>query len=183
MVPRARRFRLLFFFCLFLAVPSLRAREGTPTEYEIKAAFLYHFTTFVTWPPEASGSRQPTFQICILGQDPFDADLENTIGGKAIRRRPLKIRRLTAMAEASGCRILFISQSERDRYGAITQAVRNEGVLTVGESEEFAEAGGMIQFVLIGGKVRFAINATAAKQAGLKLSSKLLNLATEVLVD
>lgn len=181
-----RRQRLLRLGLVWWALTSViphpaYSQKENPSEYQVKAAFLYHFASFVEW-PERAASEEP-FRICVLGTDPFRSDLERTLGGKSIQNRPVVSRRLSNPGEAVGCRIVFISPSEEDRYADLFNTLHRKNILTVGESRRFAEQGGVIQFILVEGKVRFAINVTAGRHAGLKLSSKLLNLATEVLVD
>ena len=54
------------------------------------------------------------------------------------------------------------------------------GVLTVGEGDRFAREGGMIALVVDNRRVRFDINPAAAQNGGLKLSSRLLNVARSI---
>ncbi len=54
------------------------------------------------------------------------------------------------------------------------------GVLTVSDIPQFSQRGGMIQFVVVGNKVRFEVNLTSAQDAGLTLSSDLLKVAVAV---
>jgi hypothetical protein len=160
-----------------LTVGGGRAQEFQPSEYQLKSAFLFNFAKFVEWPPEAFAKGRSPIVIGILGENPFGGDLERTIRNKTISNRSLAVKEIRSLAEATNCHILFISTSEKQRLPEIIQGLRGASVLTVGETERFTEAGGMINFVLEGNKIRFRINDEAAKSAGLKISSKLLSLA------
>jgi hypothetical protein len=164
---------------LLLAAPYGRGQAASPSEYQLKAAFLYNFARFVEWPPAAFADPSSPMLIGILGQNPFGDALDMTISGKNINNHPLKKVEIRSLAEVTNnCHILFISASEKKRLPEILAALRGASVLTVGETDRFTENGGMINFVLEGTKIRFQINDAEAKRAGLKVSSKLLSLAT-----
>jgi hypothetical protein len=151
-----------------------------PTEYEVKAAFLYNFARFVEWPPDALGSPGDPFVVAVLGRDPFGPVLDETLAGKTIAGRRVEVRRTDRVADALEAEIVFVCASERANVPAILKALDKPGLLTVGDSEGFAEQGGAINFVVQARKVRFEINPARAERAGLKMSSQLLKLATLV---
>jgi hypothetical protein len=152
----------------------------SPTEYEVKAAFLYNFTRFVEWPPEALRDPGAPFVIAIVGHDPFGAVIDETVAGKTAGGRPIEVRRVPRVEEARDAQIVFVSSSERSNLAAILKALDRPGILTVGDTDGFAMRGGAINFTLQARKVRFEINPIVAEQAGLKVSSQLLKLATLV---
>jgi hypothetical protein len=169
-----RRWPAAVLLALLLAAPGA-APAQTAGEYEVKAAFLYNFTKFVDWPAAAfpdSGS----FKICVLGDDPFGGSLE-AVAGEQVGSRKLKVMRTDSVSRSVGCQILFISHSEKDRLQQILAAVKGTPVLTVGDSKDFAEEGVIINFILEGTRERFEINTVSADRAGLRISSKLLQLA------
>jgi hypothetical protein len=145
-------------------------------EYEIKAAFLYNFAKFVEWP-----ARAPTDSIIIgiLGEDPFGGALE-TIEGKTIEGKKVIIKRFKSVRDLEASHILFIGPSERERLGEIMKVLKGRSALTVGEMAGFIQAGGVINFTIEGNKVHFEISAGNAEQAGVRLSSRLLKVATVV---
>jgi len=155
-----------------------RPQESQPTEYQLKAAFLFNFAKFVEWPPAAFATPTSPIIIGVLGDNPFGDDLERTIRGKTLNARRLEIKEFRSAPQATNCHILFISTSEKKRLPEIFEGLRGTSVLTVGETDRFTETGGMINFVPEGNKIRFQINEIAARSAGLKISSKLLNLAS-----
>lgn len=168
------------FLCVFsIAGRVAQAEPQAPTEYQIKAAFLYNFVKFVEWPAETLPGDRPII-VGVLGKDPFGLALDDVILGKAVDGHPIQILRTNSVQDLRSCRIAFISPSEAKRLPEILAGLRGSSVLTVGEADHFAQLGGMIQFTLEGNKVRFAINVDAAERAHLKVSSKLLSLATVI---
>jgi hypothetical protein len=166
---------------LLLATISGQAQIPRPSEYQLKAAFLFNFAKFIDWPPEALANDSSPFIIGILGDNPFGNDLAQTVAGKRINDHPIKVQTFHSIAEVSPCQMLFISTTERNQFPEILQTLHSNAVLTVSETAGFIEAGGMVNFVSQvtpqGTKFRFQINQEAAKVAHLKISSKLLNLA------
>ncbi len=170
--------RVVFLFGLIFALGFRGFAQPSPSEYQIKAAFLYNFAKFVEWPPQAFAGPKSPMVIGVLGKNVFGDDLEQTIRNKTINGHPFQFKEVHSVTEATNCHILFISASERDRLPKILSGLRNADVLTVSETGHFIEAGGMINFVIEDNRVHFQINDAAAKKAGLKISSKLLSLAT-----
>lgn len=149
-----------------------------PTEYEVKAAFVYNFAKFTEWAPGAFAGDDAPIVIGVLGEDPFGAALGRTVRGKTVKGRRLAVRRFSKAGDGlRTCHILFVSASESGRLASVFKHLQGEPVLTVGEIEGFGEKGGMINFVLDQHRIRFEINPEVAERAGLKLSSRLLKLA------
>ncbi len=165
---------------LVMGVTTSGAQTLGPREYQIKAAFLYNFAKFIEWPPEAFPSPNAAINLCVLGEDPFGDDLEQTIQGKLINGRAVVVQRFKGMQGLDGCHVLFVSMSEQQHLAQILESLKGRSVLTVGETERFAAVGGMINFTMQDNKVRFEINVDVTQRAGLKLSSQLLKLATIV---
>lgn len=159
---------------------ALTAQSKVATEYEIKAAFLYNFAKFVEWPPSAFTDPKQPLGVCVFGRDPFGHVLEDALIGKSIGNHPVSLGRARQLADLAGCHIVFVSSAEAPHLVEIVRDLRGQHALLVGETEGFASAGGVIQLVLDQNRVRFAINPDAASRAGLKISSKLLALATIV---
>jgi hypothetical protein len=155
------------------------ADSSRPSEYEVKAAYLFHFGKFVKWPDdEPLGS---TFVIGVLGQDPFGEVLDKTLSGKTILDKKVEVKRFETVGAASKAQILFVSSSEKSRLAEIVKALEGASVLTVGESDGFAERGGMIALKLRSDVVCFDINLDQVERARLKMSSQLIRLAKQVI--
>ncbi|RMF18990.1 MAG: YfiR family protein, partial [Deltaproteobacteria bacterium] len=149
-------------------------------EYQVKAAFLYNFAKFVTWPEDAFSGEDAPFVFCIVGRDPFGDSLEKVLEGRRAADRPIVVRRGPDPESLGRCHLMFIGGSEDARVARHLRQASAQPVLTVGETEAFERAGGMIRLVVADKRVRFDINAKAADVARLKLSSQLLKLARKV---
>ncbi|MBW4050104.1 MAG: YfiR family protein [Proteobacteria bacterium] len=158
---------------LLRAGPALAA----PTAHQVEAVFLFYFTQFVDWPPGAFSAGDSPIVIGVLGDDPFGGALDQAVAGERVNGRRVIVRRLQRVADAMGCQIVYISASEAPQLPRILSALEGHGVLTVSSLDHFARRGGMIRFVLVHQHVRLRINARAARDAGLRLSSKLLSAA------
>ena len=146
-------------------------------EYDVKAAFLFNFARFVTWPPDAFPDAESPIAICVLGPDPFGPRLDEIVAGERIEQRPLLVRRLARPDAAAGCHVLFVSPSDRERFRTILTHVNTRRVLTVSDAIEFLDAGGHFSFYLEANRVRFAANTAALGGCDFQVSSKLLQVA------
>jgi hypothetical protein len=164
---------------LILAPVHLGAQSMSPASHEVEAAYLYQFGRYVEWPANRRWASD-TFDICVLGMDPFGTALDSMVEGRAIGGRPVVARRILDPNEAQDCRIVFVSASEDAAVPAILLALEPTDAVTVGRGAPFTRAGGMIAFVAQEQKVRFVVNLAAAEAAGLRLSSQLLRVAVRV---
>ena len=162
-------------FLMAGAVPCV-AGDAAP-EYRIKAAFLINFASFVEWPATAFASADAHLVFCILGRDPFDGALDQIANGKTINGRPLLIQRTSLPGELRSCHVVFFPTTQTRGYSEIADGLAGLSILMVGEMSGFAERGGMINFVIEDGHVRFEVNPSAVLRGHLKVSSKLLQLA------
>ena len=162
-------------------IPELAQAQPQPpvAEYHVKAAFLFHFGQLVEWPLDALSDSNPLF-LCTFGEDPFQGELESTVEGKLIGTRALRIRHLKSAQDVQGCHILFVGKGESKDIASLLAAIQNTSVLTVGETDDFLQQGGVIRFCLQDNKVRFEINLEAASRARLKISARLLLLTKSV---
>lgn len=173
---------LLLTFCLAvgMAWPSygeIKSSQQTPSEYEMKAIYLFNFLRFASWPETIFDKPQSPLVIGIYGKDPFGSLLDNIICKKNIRKHPVEIKRMKYLKDIKSCHLLFISSSERKRLSLILKKVEKSCILTVSDIENFREQGGMIGFIVKKDKLRFEINYDAVNKSEIKLSSKLLSLA------
>jgi hypothetical protein len=162
---------------LLLTIPATAlADDAEISEYRVKAAFLYNFSRFVTW-PETTLQDRTEFSLCVIGTDPFGAQLDK-LAGKPVHKNTLVVKRLKSLTLADDCQLVYIS--EDTEFTEVLLLVREKPVLTVSDAEDFIEKSGIIQFEMVQDKVRFRINMNAAKGASLSISSKLLSLAIGV---
>jgi hypothetical protein len=165
---------------LLLAVsPGVGLAESPNSlEYKVKGAFLLNFAKFTKWPADEVAATNTPITIGIVGEDPFGSALDQLVAGETIGTRPIVVKRLAPSDDLSPCQILFIPKST-DAANVLKRVV-SPGVLTVGESDDFLNAGGVIRLLIEDKKIRFEVNMGAAQRAHLTISSQLLKLAKTV---
>jgi len=170
----------------WLAVPGLLAAwllswappavAEQPSEYQLKAAFLYNFALFTEWPANIDKS----LNLCVYGTDSFGDEVEE-LQGKPVGERLLAVHRMRAGESVAGCQIVFITSSAIDNLPRVLDGLRGRATLTVADSPGAALSGVAINMTVARNKVAFEANLAAARAAGINLSSKLLRLATQVI--
>lgn len=175
-----RYFSMLMLTSIFILKPGERkvyAQKAAPQEYQVKAAFLYNFTQFVDWPPNAFRNSDDPFVIGIVGNDPFGPFLKETIAGEKIGTHPIRTKQCNDIKSAAGCHMLFINSTDEEWVRYLLAALSEKNVLTVSDDPRFTRMGGMIRFFTEDNKIRLEINVERSKAAQLNISSKLLSLA------
>ena len=165
--------------CGALLALCLRGARGAeaPTEYQVKAVFVYNFSRFVEWPPQTFTTPNEPFVIGILGSDPFGTRLDEAVRGEQIDQHPLLVRRFRSVDEIGDCRILYIDRSESAQLQQILAALDHRNTLTVSDLDDSSQRGVMVQFATENNRIRLRINVESARAAGLTISSKLLRSA------
>lgn len=176
-VPGGRSWRVLL-----AALAGLGLGEPAPAQQDVypeqvKAAFLYHFGTYVQW---SDVDDLDTIAIAVLGADDVAGELAEFLPGRRIQSRPAGVRRIRSVIELDEERILFIGADESERIGEHVAALAGRPVLTVTDAPDGLADGAMINFRLVDRQVRFEISLPAAQEAGLMLSSRLLSAAMRV---
>lgn len=165
----------------WLAVLSVTSSGATaPSEYRVKAVFLFNFARFVDWPAVTFVSASAPFALCVYGDDPFGPDLDAVVNGESIAGRPMVVRRLHEPQDVSGCQIVFIADSADRELESVLAALGHRATLTVSDLEGAAQRGAMIRMMTVGGHVRLRINIDAVRAAHLTMSSNLLRAAEVV---
>jgi hypothetical protein len=160
--------------CFAAAEDSLRANAA-----KVEAAFLRNFAHYVTWPEQAFASEHSPWRICVLGGDPFGNTLDETFQGRTEQGRPFEIVRAEASTDIATCQIVYVAyRTSASRRTALAELV-NRPVLTVGDAPEFLQEGGMIRF-LVSDHVEFGVNLDRTRSASLKMQTRLLEVAREV---
>lgn len=162
---------------LFFAVAG---PAQTVSQYDVEAADLYNFGKFVRWPADALAGAD-SFDICMLGQNPFGGKLEQLIAHEQMSGKPIRKRVIAHASEAKGCAIVYISESEGPNLEIVLAALNGKGALLVSGLPHFAEDGGAIQFLVEDNRVRFEVNLDAVTKNRLAVSSELLKVATGVI--
>jgi len=156
--------------------------QDTPTEAELKAFFLLNFTRFTEWPESAFASGADEFRIGVLGSESALEPIQRKLAGKSVGKRSLKFIRASTPGELKSCALVFVSDGERAQIPAALSEFRGRPILTVGESEGFAESGGILNFYVEDNKVKYEINPDALGRAQLK-ATKLIVAAPKKVKD
>jgi hypothetical protein len=170
---------------VFSASAGAEDYRTSRVEYDVKAAFLYRTLKFIDWLEPPDSTTHNTITIGVYGQGPMLESLR-TIEGKKVNNRKVVTVPLRDFADLASCDVIYIGPTstdpveERRNQEAVLAALAGKSILTVSDSQDFAENGGMIDFLIVDNKVRLEINPRAVKKANLRISSKLMRLATIV---
>jgi YfiR/HmsC-like len=166
---------LVVILATFVSAPRAMQRVD---EYRLKAAVLYNLAKFVEWPDEAFADATAPLVVCVLGVDPFGAALDDTLRGHSVGGHAASAKRIAEVTP--GCHVLFVANSEAKRLPAILERLRTSSVLVIGDAVGFVDRGGMIGLVTDDERVRFDVNLRAAERARIKISARLMALASSV---
>ena len=169
--------------CLTIAPVRAKAQSDRDSEYRVKLAFLYNFTQFIQWPPEAFTSATAPLVLCVAGEDPFKGEIEQSLHGRTAQGHPIELKQLKPGEDPRSCHAVFVRSTEKKMAARVLSELKGSNTLTVGESSGFAAQGGLVNLILDENKLRFEINLEASMQTHLKMSSKLLSLAKIVQVQ
>lgn len=160
-------------FCASLPV---QAQISSDEEYRLKLAFLYNFAKFVEWPADSFPSPQAPLNICVIGRDPFDGELERQVATRSLNGHPVTIRTLRPSDDPIGCHLVFLPASSDSSLAAVLKRLDGSAI-TVGESAGFVARGGVVNFVIEGTMLRFEVNLSASQRVRSRISSRFLALA------
>jgi hypothetical protein len=170
---------------VLIVAASARATDQGASAPELRAAFMYNFAKFTEWPASVIGPPDRPIVFCVSDDQPMADALEQIVKGRAVSGHALSVRR-TGFASGGDfrtCHLLYASGLDLKRANELIGTLDRSPVLTVGDFERFAQMGGVANFFVEDGKMRFAINVDSAQRAGLRVSSKLLMLARIVKTD
>lgn len=174
-----RGLRIAALACLTALLLPAADRVTPDVESQVKAAFVPKLAGFVEWPATAFETTNSPLCLVLLGDDALDAAFDAEVVKLRIHSRPVTVTRVKsteALDPAVRCHILIVGRAETPRWSEIFAAYGTRPVLTLGDAEGFTEAGGVLNFAKVEGKVRFEVNPEAAEKAGLKISSRLLQV-------
>lgn len=143
-------------------------------ESQLKSAYLLNFMKYVQWPQSRSSA-----ELCLFGRDTLGAAIA-TYEGRVIEGRELHIRRVSTPEQIAGCHLLFVPEIEEARIGAVLRWLDRQPVLTVSDTENFAQRGGGIAMVYAEGRIQFEVNFDTLTNDGLKADPHFLRLARRV---
>ena len=145
----------------------------------LKAAYLLNFARFVDWPSDKVPIGA-SLVLCIVNDGAVATALEETIVGRVVNGHPLSVVRLGASATLPMCHVLYLAELDQKRSLDIIATLLGRLVLTVSDARGFARNGGMVELFVEGGKLRIVANVDALQRADVRLSSRVLTIATIV---
>jgi hypothetical protein len=166
--------------CGWLIVASClqaRAQEAVYDANQVKAAFLYHFGTYVQWP---TATELEPITIAVLDEPRVGEELAAFVPGRTVQGRPVEVVAVTAIEDAADAEIVFIGREHNERLASTIARLEGQPTLVVTDARDGLDQGAMINFVLVDSRVRFEISVPRSAQAGLMLSSRLLSAAQRV---
>jgi hypothetical protein len=149
------------------------AAQPPPAE----AAYLVRLPAFVQWPDSAFESPAGPFNLCILAGDALGEALDQMVSGQKVQQHPVQVKRLQKLEKGSGCHVLYLGALKGPALADALAEAKDAPVLTVTEAQDPSGPKGVIDFQVMSGRVRLAVDQGAARSHGLVLSSKLLDLA------
>jgi YfiR/HmsC-like len=183
-LTKALRLVSISLLVVVVSLSSSFAEEQVLGEDTLKALYSYKFALFTEWPETTFNDGNAALEFCIIGRNPFGQSALEAIQDKPVKDKSIyvEIYNTGVLSEESlnSCHVAFISNSELQRLPALLNSLRPFPILTVSDIGGFSSRGGMITLIKSGDHIQFEINPDAIKQAGLTLSSKIIELATVV---
>jgi hypothetical protein len=162
-----------------LIAPGTFGADEVASEAEVKGAFIYNCIKFTEWPQTAFPNDNAPIRIAIVGDDEFTETIKTMLKDKKAHGRSFEVKKIVTPADAKGVHVLFCPNSETKKFGPYYDIVKKTPVLTIGESGQFLDAGGIIN-IIIEDQLRFEIHPEAAESANLVISSRLMRLAKTI---
>jgi hypothetical protein len=160
-----------------IASPSIAVPAQEANEQLLKVAFIYNFAKFTTWPDSVFADAKAPITFCVVGKHEFGTAFDS-VQGKSVGGHTVVVKYLSSYRDKDECQVVYVAPSEKSRLPKIVSTSKEVHALTVSDIDGFGESCGIIRMVRgTDDRISFEINVKAAEQSGLKLSSKLLNLA------
>lgn len=165
---------------LLLCLAPAAVAQTVPQEYSVKAALLYNFARFAEWPDDAFAQNTDPMTLVVFGDEDL-APAFVQLKGRKVHNRPLRVVCLDEAGAIDQCHILFLTRNQRDKWPQVRAALDGQSVLLVGEMNGFLPGGGIINMVKEGKKIRFEVNTANMRNHKMKISSRILKLATKII--
>lgn len=146
-------------------------------EYKVKAAYLFHFISYTTWPRSSFERRDSPIVVMVVGGDPFGKRLDQALGDKKIDGRRVVVQRSRSVPREIDAHVVFEGSLARKDRAELLKRCASKSILLCGERSGYAKDGAHCNFFMDGPNVRFEINVDALERSKLEMSSELLKLA------
>jgi len=158
----------LFLFC-FLGQDSLYAQN-----YQTYTLYMHGFAKYVVWPDE---DKKGDFEIFVLGESPFIAELQKMAEKKKLGDRTIKVAKLATLKEFQKGHVLFVPLAQSGQLSEVLTKIGDKSTLVITEQPGLGLKGSHINFITKDGKLAFELNQTALSKHKLKAASELTRLA------
>lgn len=148
------------------------------SDSDVKAAYILNFAKFVEW-PVALRANQSTLALCVANPDALDGKLQQ-LNGRQANGMTIRVQKIDLTKEWAACQIIFLEAKDIEKQPGLLKSMSKSPILTISDAPEFAFHGGIIGFSLDANRVKFSINLNVAEAAGLRLSSRMLQVANVV---
>ena len=163
-----------FTLAMTIALPS----HGEPTQAQkVRAATAFKLSKYVEWPKEALEGKTE-FVVGVVANDDMSEALEAAFGDKTMSDLPVTLKKVESLDDLKSCNLVYFDEPTEDED--YLEVLHTEPILSYGDGEKFAEKSGVVGLFEHGNKIRFNINLRAAREVGLTISSKVLELASQV---
>lgn len=163
---------LIGFFMMVIAFQTANAQKE-----KYHSIFIYNFSKYVKWP---NAQNDGDFVIGVYGSSAIVDDLKVMATSKKVNGQNIRIEEFKSMEDVGSCHILYVAASESNKINQIVGITKGSPVLIVTDEPGLAQKGSVINFVEVGGKIKFELNQQTAESRGLKVSSSLTTLAIMV---
>ena len=164
----------------FPALGAAQSAGGAALERKVKAAFLYKFLGYTEFPASALGDAGAPVVIGVVDADELASELTRMVSGRTVGTRPITVKVLREQDVPSGVHLLFVGGSDPLKVRNVLRAVAPAPVLLVTEADDGLRQGSIINFKIVDERVRFDVSLAAAEKNSIKLSSRLLTVASQV---
>ncbi len=172
---------------LFLLTQGAGAEPPPPASEigrQVKAAYLYKFTSFIEWPPGTFADTKSPIAIGVMGDDTLADDLERLLAGRTVNGRPLVVLKPRRSDDSmAALHILFIGRLDKNKLLEVFSGLKGLPILTVTDSDEAYALGSMINFVVTGDTLRFEVALKPAVLSRIKISALMLAAAYKVMKE
>ena len=175
--------RLLGVFAAAALVAMLAQAQAPASEDAVEAAYLHKFPGFVDWPADAFKSPTSPIVIGLVGAPAVFDELTKVARGRLVLNRPVEAQLLEKAELPPDLHVLFIGKDAATDAKRLVEQARRAHLLIVTDIPEGLKTGAVLDFVRIEGRLRFEASLPAASRAGIRLSSKLLSVASKVVEE
>lgn len=169
------------FACVLLIAGNIRVNAQEPSlDYQVKAAMVYKFLGYGTWPDNRFKDAQSPYQIWVIGSDDIKNELMAIVEQRVIDGRSIEIHAAKSINQIGDAHLVFVSRKMEASLPVLLPLARKNSFLIVTENENGLVHGSTINLRQVDNRIRFDISLSSAKENGISLSSRLLAIAISV---